>query len=53
MRSVSTDVYEATGRDSGFAPGDPADAVFFAANPLAEIEVLAHPAASMRMGQFR
>ena len=53
MRSVSTDVYEATGRTTDFSPGSDADAVFFPANPLEDIEVLAHPAAKMRLGRLR
>ncbi len=52
LAAVSTDGFAATGRDSGFSFGSPADAVFFAESPLQELGVLAHPVAVMRKGRL-
>lgn len=51
LSSVSLSGYEATGRSADFAPGSPADAVFFATNPLEGLEVLRHPEIVMRLGR--
>ncbi len=53
VAAVSTEGYAATGRDPGFAPGSPADAVFFPANPVVEPRALAHPVVVMRLGRTR
>lgn len=42
--------FEATGRSVEFAPGSPANAVFFTVNPLDEVGSLAHPALVVREG---
>ncbi len=52
VAAVSTDVFEATGRAHGFDVGAPADAVFFAADPVGEPEVLARPKIIMRRGRL-
>ncbi|MGD2060720.1 MAG: amidohydrolase family protein [Acidimicrobiia bacterium] len=52
LGAVSTSGFAATGRDSGFSIGSPADAVFFPESPLEQLGVLAHPAAVMRRGRL-
>jgi imidazolonepropionase-like amidohydrolase len=52
VEAVSTAGFVATGRDETFAPGTPADAVFFAVNPVEQIGALAHPARVMRLGRL-
>lgn len=52
VAAVSTSVFDATGRDSAFAPGTTADAVFFPANPVEDVAVLSHPALVMRCGEL-
>lgn len=49
--SVSAAGLRATGRPTGFAPGTPANAVFFPVDPVAEPGVLAHPALVLRHGR--
>lgn len=50
LAAVTTSGFSATGRDHEFAIGTPADAVFFAANPLEDLSVLRHPHHVMRLG---
>jgi cytosine/adenosine deaminase-related metal-dependent hydrolase len=52
VSSISVAAFEATGRDPSFRPGTPADAVFFPANPVAELGVLAHPRHVVRLGRL-
>lgn len=51
VEAVSHAAFVATGRDSQFAPGTPANAVFFDADPVEEPGVLANPAAVIRLGR--
>lgn len=51
LNAVSVSGYVATGRSTGFDLGSRANAVLFAANPLTEITVLAHPEAVIRDGK--
>jgi imidazolonepropionase-like amidohydrolase len=51
VESVSIEGHVATGRDAGFNPGTPANAVLFPADPVVEPEVLAHPAMVVRLGR--
>ncbi len=51
LRAVSSGGFLATGRPARFEVGAPADAVFFADNPLGDLDVLAHPVAVMRLGR--
>ena len=51
VRAVSVGAFAATGRPEPFAVGSPADAVFFASNPIAEIGVLASPHHVVRWGR--
>lgn len=53
VEAVSTAAFAATGRDSQFEVGAPADAVLFPANPVESLEVLAHPARVIRLGTLR
>ncbi len=49
--SVSWSGFRAAGRPSGFAVGDPANAVLFAEDPVSNPRVLAHPARVIRLGR--
>jgi imidazolonepropionase-like amidohydrolase len=51
LAAVTTSGFSATGRDHEFSIGAPADAVFFAANPLDDLSVLRHPRHVMRLGR--
>lgn len=51
LTAVSNSGFAATGRDNEFSVGTPANAVFFAANPLEELTVLQHPIHVMRLGR--
>lgn len=51
VEAVSVAALEATGRPVAFELGAPADAVLFAANPVLEPGVLAHPAMVIRKGR--
>lgn len=51
VEAVSRAGFVATGRDDRFAPGSPADAVFFDEDPLVEPAVLSHPSIVMRLGR--
>lgn len=51
VAAVSNSGFAATGRDHEFSSGTPANAVFFAANPLEELAVLQHPSHVMRLGR--
>lgn len=53
VEAVSTAGFAATGRDHSFAPGEPANAVLFPADPVSELEVLRHPAHVVRLGELR
>ncbi|MFZ0013344.1 MAG: amidohydrolase family protein, partial [Acidimicrobiia bacterium] len=52
VAAVSTSGFRATDRDFVFAPGAPSNAVFFAADPVTEPAVLAHPSAVIRLGRL-
>lgn len=52
LDAVSTSGFVATERDPDFSPGSSADAVFFAADPLEDLGVLAHPAHVLRKGSL-
>jgi imidazolonepropionase-like amidohydrolase len=51
VAAISDSGFAATGRDHEFSVGTPANAVFFAANPLEELAVLRHPSHVMRLGR--
>lgn len=53
VRAVSIAGFAATGRDHSFAPGEPANAVLFSADPVSELKVLAHPTHVIRLGKVR
>ncbi len=53
VAAVAREPFLATGRAAGFETGEPADAVFFEADPLEEPGVLRHPVAVMRLGRLR
>jgi imidazolonepropionase-like amidohydrolase len=44
--------FRATGRPSAFAAGDPANAVFYAENPISNPRVLASPSGVIRTGRI-
>ena len=48
---ASVDARRYTGRSPGFRPGEPADAVFYPADPYEDPGVLARPAAVIRAGE--
>lgn len=50
--AVSMAGLSATGRDSTFTPGSPANAVLFAADPDLDPEVLRHPQQVVRLGRL-
>ena len=52
VRAVSAAGLDATGRPTQFERGFPADAVFFAENPVDNPEVLAHPEVVIRHGRI-
>ena len=52
VAAVSLNGFVATERDHDFSIGSAADAVLFAANPIDDVEVLAHPAHVMRHGRM-
>lgn len=52
LEAVSVDGFAATDRDGCFEIGSPADAVFFGANPMQDLGVLAHPEAVIRLGSI-
>jgi imidazolonepropionase-like amidohydrolase len=52
VAAASTSGLRATNRDHVFAPGAPASAVLFAADPTSEPAVLAHPHAVIRLGRL-
>jgi imidazolonepropionase-like amidohydrolase len=52
VRAVSTAGFDATGRPVQFEGGFPADAVFFAENPIVNPKVLAHPEVVIRHGRI-
>lgn len=49
--AVSTSAFRAGGRADFFEVGAPADAVFFGADPVEDLNVLSHPRAVMRLGR--
>lgn len=51
VEAVSRSAFVATGRDPHFAPGTPANAVFFDEDPVRELGVLTHPATVIRLGR--
>jgi imidazolonepropionase-like amidohydrolase len=51
IAAVSKGGFAAASRDTGFAPGSPADAVLFPANPLDDPGVLAFPSHVIRLGR--
>lgn len=51
LDAVSTAGFRATGRDDSFAVGAPADAVWFAANPVDDMRVLSRPTTVLRLGR--
>lgn len=51
VTAVSTGAFTATGRHDPFAVGSPANAVFFDADPIGELGVLAHPSRVVRLGR--
>lgn len=53
VEAVSHAALIATGRDDRFDIGAPASVVFFPADPIEEIDVLAHPSAVVRLGRRR
>ena len=52
VEAVSWSGYQATGRESPFAVGEPANAVLFAEDPVADPGVLAFPARVLRLGRL-
>lgn len=52
VAAVSGSAFLAMGRSASFEIGAPADAVFFPANPLEELEVLGHPSGVVRLGRL-
>jgi imidazolonepropionase-like amidohydrolase len=49
-RAASLAAYEYVGRSAALRPGDPADIVFFPADPFDDVSVLAHPTLIIRNG---
>lgn len=52
VEAISNSAFAATGRDHEFSVGTPANAVFFSADPLEELDVLRHPRHVMRLGRL-
>ncbi|MGH8913084.1 MAG: amidohydrolase family protein [Acidimicrobiia bacterium] len=50
--SASSAGFRATGRPSAFGVGDPANAIFFAEDPVLDPRVLAHPEHVIRLGRI-
>lgn len=50
VESISRSAFVATGRDPDFAPGSPANAVFFDDDPVRDLTVLMRPARVIRLG---
>lgn len=51
VAAVSTTAFQATGRETTFAVGEPADAVLFSDNPVTTPAVLANPTHVLRLGR--
>jgi len=51
VAAVSHAAFAATGRDVGFRPGFPADAVFFDRDPTEDVGILGRPALVLRRGR--
>lgn len=51
VTAVSVGAFAATGRHDPFAVGSPADAVFFAADPIDDLGVLSQPSRVVRLGR--
>lgn len=51
LAALTTSAWRYTGREVGFRPGLPADAVFLHADPLEEPSALLHPAIVLRRGR--
>lgn len=52
VESISRSAFVATGRDPDFAPGSPANAVFFDDDPVRDLTVLTRPARVIRLGRI-
>lgn len=52
VAAVSRSPRIALGQDASFAVGEPADAVWFAENPVESLGVLSHPAHILRLGRL-
>jgi len=51
VESISRSAFVATGRDPDFAPGSPANVVFFDEDPVRDLTVLMRPALVIRLGR--
>lgn len=50
--AISTAAFTATGRDTAFTPGSPANVVLFADDPATNLEILRHPQHILRRGRL-